>query len=122
MNNALKPYLGFTLATILLVQALVLPFLVQNATSEATTLTDGLSYQNASFLDHDKKLPIIYESDRLILSFSKSFTEGGDFISVSYVDYFLYLHHRLLTVYQLYQQVNLVFGIRELKFPTHFFW
>jgi hypothetical protein len=119
MTKALKPYLGITLATLLLVQAMVLPFLVQN---EASIIQDNLPYQIGSFVNHDEKSPIVFESDRIILSVSNSFTQGGDFISVSFADYFLYLHHYLRTAYQLCQEVNLVFGIRELKFPTHFFW
>jgi len=119
MTKALKPYLGITLATLLLVQAMVLPFLVQH---EAAIIKDDLSYQIGSFLDHDEKSPIIFESDRITVSVSKSFTEGGDFILVSFANYFLYLHHYLRTAYQLCQEVNLVFGIREIKFPTHFFW
>lgn len=118
----MKPILGFAMAAILVVQVMLLPFLVPDANTATVPFSDNLSEQTTLVESHADESPIIYESDRLVISLPKSFAERANFISSSLADYFFYLNQRLTTAYQLTQKGMLVFGIREIKFPTHFFW
>ncbi len=122
MNKELKPIIGFAMAAMLAVQVLVLPLFLTDADADKTAYSDSLSAQSTLVEDHSDKSPIINESERLIISLPKSFSEGSDFTYSSFVDYFFYINQQLTTAYQLSQQVIVVFGIREVKFPTHFFW
>ena len=122
MTKGLKPIIGFAMATMLVVQVMLLHFFVPNANTANTAFSDHLSEQTILVADHADESPLIYESDRLVISLPKSFAEGANFISSSLADYFFYLNQRLTTAYQLTQKIMLVFGIREIKFPTHFFW
>ncbi|WP_158857513.1 hypothetical protein [Lunatibacter salilacus] len=122
MTKALKPIFGFAMAAMLAVQAMLLPILVADVNTAKTAFSDNLSAQITLVDEHADKSPIIFESERLIISIPKSFSEGLNFIYSTLADYFFYINQRLTTAYQLSQQVMLVFGIREIKFPTHFFW
>lgn len=122
MTKALKPIIGFAMSAMLAVQVIVLPLLLTDSEAYKTAYSDSLSVQSTLVEDHSDNSPIINESDRLIISIPKSFSEGGNFIYNSFADYFFYLNQQLSTAYHLSQQVMLVFGIREIIFPTHFFW
>lgn len=122
MTKALKPIFGFAMAAMLAIQVMVLPFFLTDSDADKTAYSDSLSSQSTLVEDHSDKSPIINESERLIISIPKSFSEGSNFIYSSFADYFFYINQQLSTAYQLSQQVVLVFGIREIKFPTHFFW
>lgn len=122
MTKALKPIIGFAMAAMLAVQVMVLPLFLTDSDADNTAYSDSLSAQSTLVEDHSDKSPIINKSERLIIYLPKSFSEGSNFIYSSFADYFFYINQRLSTAYQLSQQVMVVFGIKELKFPTHFFW
>lgn len=122
MTKALKPIFGFAMAAMLAVQVIILPFLVPDPNTSKEAYSDNLSLQTTLVENQSDQSPIIYESERLIILLPKSFSEALNFIYSSFADYFFYINQQLSTAYQLSQQVMLVFGIREIKFPTHFFW
>lgn len=122
MTKALKPIFGFAMAAMLVVQVMLLPLFLSDAITSNAAYYDNSSLQTTLVEGHSDKSPIIYESERLIVSIPKSLADGGDFIASTLADYFFFLNQRLTTAYQLSKQVVLVFGIREIKFPTHFFW
>ncbi|HSI75360.1 MAG TPA: hypothetical protein VK957_05685 [Lunatimonas sp.] len=122
MTKALKPIFGFAMAAMMAVQVMLLPILVSDGNTAKTAFSDNLAAQTTLVDEHADKSPIFYESERLIISIPKSFAEAGNLLYSTLADYFFYLNQQLTTAYQLSQQVMLVFGIREIKFPTHFFW
>jgi Na+/H+-dicarboxylate symporter len=122
MTKAQKPIIGYAMAAMLAVQVILLPLFLTESTPARTALYVSYSAQNTLVNDHAEKSPIIYESERLVISIPKSFAEDGNLIYSTLAAYFIHINQRLTTAYQISQQVKLVFGIREIKFPTHFFW
>lgn len=122
MTNTSKRFLGLAMATILVVQGLLFPFLSSHADFGESTRSDELSLQATFLTDAGDTALVIFQSERLPVSVPKSLSEGSSFIANVFTNYFFYISTRLAMVYQRCHQVLLVFGIREIKFPTHFFW
>lgn len=122
MTNTSKRLLGFAMATILVAQAMLFPLLSSHDDFGEATKSDELSLQGTFLTDAGDTTLVIFQSERLLISIPKSLSEGSSFVANAFTNYFFYISTRLAMVYQRCHLVLLVFGIREIKFPTHFFW
>ncbi len=122
MKNLLKTCFGIFFALFMGTQGIVL----QHISEESYVLTnqskESLELGEVSIGDYTKSLPIILETDKLTQTQQTHFYFPSlDFITPFQAQLF-HFENLIKKKISLSTQVDLVFDIRELKFPSHFFW
>ena len=122
MENILKSYSAILLATLICFQGIGLWDVSTKKQTSENSRTSFDSMSNVSAIDYTKSIPLIFQKELSIPQPHNSFNgDQVDFINFSQTT-FLYLKTELKNKINLAKQVNFYFDIRELIFPSHFFW
>jgi hypothetical protein len=119
MNRLQRKYWAICLTIGVIVQALCMPYLdrAESGTSDLSVsyLTDySIAEQYDGFmLQSNTELSIQKAQEKIIYS-------SLDFGIQSFI--FQHVANQLAILFLLNKHVDLLFGIKELKFPTHYFW
>lgn len=119
MKRKHRLYLAIWLTLGLVFQSVLMPYA---RTSEASIEDSSLSYwSNNSILDQSHVV-LIHASTDLTGPFSfEQFSIKGFILSHKEL---LYGHiaNQVKTLFLCYRHIDLLFSIKELKFPSHYFW
>ncbi|MEX2566338.1 MAG: hypothetical protein WD431_10375 [Cyclobacteriaceae bacterium] len=122
MQKMLNAYFGIALALIVAFQAIALPHYSKR--NPIQNVTDGADQKVSDTIisAHTSQFPIISEGERLTLPSSKNNYSFGDILDFPPTWHLIHFSNEIRKQVLLHQVVELFFGIRELKFPSHFFW
>ncbi|MCH7396824.1 hypothetical protein MM236_02450 [Belliella sp. DSM 107340] len=120
MNNLLKQTIGISLTIIMIFHGMVLPYF---SVSEEHVLEDSSAYFSSSSLaEYASDLPLVSDTDHLVLVTCKAQFAGDSYIGSFDAINSFHFENFVKTLFKLSQKTDVVFGIKELKFPTHYFW
>jgi len=120
MKNLLKSSFGIFFALFMGVQGIVLQHISEETPALEHQTQEPLELGNVTVGDYTKSLPIIFEAEK-VTEQSHIYFHALDFINPFLAQLFFFENLIDVKVNQS-TQVDLVFDIKDLKFPTHFFW
>lgn len=120
MNTYFKQLIGITLMISLMIQGMVMPYftIAENIQSEESAEL----YSNSYVGEYAGDLLLVSGSDHLVIVASKGSLTGGDLFGNIYKSYIFHYENQIESIFKISQKVDLIFDIKELKFPTHYFW
>lgn len=122
MAKIIKCYFGVFLAVFMAFQGIAVQSTLSTKYADKIADTDNLTVSGSSIEKFADGLSIISEGERLIFSGPKNHIPGEYSFPFSISDYLIHFENEIKKQISLHHRVDLFFGIRELKFPTHFFW
>ena len=123
MNSLLKSGFSVFFALFIGVQGILLLHISEANLITTTLYEEGVHINDVSIGDYTKTLPIISEGEKVSTSFQQSkFFFPSIYFSFSDFKGINYFENLVKQLFNISQRVEIVVGIRELIFPTHFFW
>lgn len=120
MNKHFKQFIAVTLTLTLIFHGLVLSYF---AVVEDAVEQDEIAYFSSSFIgDVSGDTPMLSGSDQLVIVSSKSSLSGDSFLGYISAVYSFHYKNGINTTLKISQNIDLIFDIKKLKFPTHYFW
>ncbi|MFD2036009.1 hypothetical protein ACFSKL_14485 [Belliella marina] len=120
MTDFLKQFLGITLSISLMFHGLVLPYFQVSDNSDSGDSSTYIS--NSQIVEFAGDLPLISGIDQLVVVTSKASFLGDWLYGRINAIYTFHFENYVNSIFKTSQHIELVFGIKEIKFPTHFFW
>lgn len=118
MKNLLKSSFGIFFALFMGVQGIVLQHISEEKHVIDHQTQEPLELGNVTVGDYTKSLPIAFEVEKVK---SNNYFPLWDFI-IPFLSQLFHFDNSIKLKLHLSTQVVLIFGIKDLKFPTHFFW
>lgn len=120
MKNLLKSGCGIFLALFIGVQGIVLQHISEEANNSENLIKKSFEVSDVTIGDYTKSLPITFESET-VEETSQHSSRTVDFIA-PFLAKLIQFENAIKEKISLSSHVNLVFDIKDLKFPSHFFW
>lgn len=120
MNTHFKQFIGITLLISLMIQGMVMPYfsIVEQVHSEESAEL----YSNSYLGEYSGDVLFVSSSDHLVIVTSKGALSGGEFLGNFYLSSINHYEKQINSIFKISQKVDLIFDIKALKFPTHYFW
>lgn len=112
--------MGFSLAITMVIYGVAMPYF---SIAKAKVLDDtSVYFSNVSLGEYNGNLSLILDSDPPSLVNGKIHLVAQNFIGCFDTFLTIHLHAIIKTLFKITQETVVVFDIKELKFPTHYFW
>ena len=122
MQKLLKAYVGIALALSVAFHGIFIQHYSERHHFKKLTKDDDQKVSFAIISDLTSPSTVFSEGESLTSSFPKNNFSFGDFLAVPPTWYLFHFTNEIRKKVLLQQGVELFFGIRDLKFPSHFFW